>query len=582
MFCTDCATANPLAAERCASCGAGLTLTAHRLSILAHVHKKSPRTGHLRGKIGRALSLVPVILVLTAGGAVGARYRSEQSTLAASYDRAERALAAGDYDAAISAFAQAGTYRDAADRRLATQTEIAPFRDAYYDGAAAFDAGRYDDAIAALLPIARAYPTYKDVLSLLAIARDQRTRDLNRDAEIAIDRHDWLAADRAMAELLAADPDNADLAARLDSLRRDHAPIVFTRNAALYVVGPDLADERLITDAVPAGAPAWSPDRTRIAFFSPVENQVGVSKLYVIGVDGTGLRQVADLVANDWWPAWSPDGTKIAFTSVAGLSASQVPGYASTHVVDLVTGVETDLTSHLFTRAISVSWSPQGDRVAFVSQRIFNASGYGNARVSEGEIFVADIATGEITSVTQDRLATAERVTWSPTADKLLVRTREGITADYGQMRSAIYVVDLATGSMEQLTPRTQTVGPPFWSPDGTRFAYVEGNTETGNSVVRVRWLAGRREAGIGVSHPITVYLTWAPDGKGLIAMASDPIQASTLIPLPDGPGSQLDLPITYDLEPNYGFLQWGPFNPVPQSSPPSYGGTALDSSHEK
>ncbi|HKG24223.1 MAG TPA: hypothetical protein VKB09_01175 [Thermomicrobiales bacterium] len=577
MFCTDCATANPLAAERCIFCGAGLGLAFPRKIDSARTLPKPPRTGRLRGKIGRTLSLVPVILVLTAGGAVGARYRSEQSALASSYDRAVRALAAGDYDTAVSAFAQAGDYRDAADRRLATLTEIGPHRDAYYDGAAALDAGRYDDAIAALLPVARALPTYRDVLALLDEARRRRDRDLARAAEVAVARHDWLAADRALSHLLAADPEDTALAARLVAIRRDHAPILFTRDAALYVVGPDLGDERLITDAVPAAAPAWSPDRTRIAFFAPDEHTVGVAKLYVIGVDGTGLRKVADLAVMDWWPAWSPDGTRIAFTSLASFNIEGERGLASTHVVDLATGVETDLTSHRFTSATSVTWSPAGDRVAFVSQRVYNSIGLGNVRATEGEIFVLNLATGEFNSVSGDRLPGTKRVAWSPTEDKLLVYTQEATNTTYGQERTAIHLIDLPTGNIEQLTPRTQTVGPPYWSPDGTRFAYVEGATDQGNSVVRVRWLAGRREAGIGVSDPITLMLTWATDGKALIAMASDPDQGSTLIPLPDGPGSQVALPIAFDLDDNLGPLQWSPVNPARQTSSPSYGGTALD-----
>jgi Tol biopolymer transport system component len=127
------------------------------------------------------------------------------------------------------------------------------------------------------------------------------------------------------------------------------------------------------------------------------------------------------------------------------------------------------------------------------------------------------------------------------------------------------------------LTTRTQSVGPPYWSPEGTRFAYVEGETDQGNSVVRVRWLAGRREAGIGVSNPLTLMLTWSPDGKALIAMASDPDRGSTLIPLLDGPGSQINLPIIFDLSANLGPLQWSPFNPAIPAAPPSVGGTALD-----
>ncbi|HEY7030105.1 MAG TPA: hypothetical protein VH482_02195 [Thermomicrobiales bacterium] len=578
MFCTACATANSLSAERCAVCGAGLARTGPRGARATPALARSRSSGPLRGKIGRALTIVPLLLILTAGGTVAARYRSERSGLAAAYARAERALAAGDYDTAIAEFARAGSYRDAAGRRAATQAELAPYRDAYYDGAAALDAGRYDDATAALLPVARAIPTYHDVLALLDEARRRRDDGLSREAEVAVARHDWLAADHALSLLLADDPENSEVAARLSALRLDHAPILFTRDAALYVVGPDLADERLISDAVPAEAPAWSPDRTKIAFFSPSPGTVDSSTLYVIGADGTGLRKLADFAAMDWWPAWSPDGTKIAFTSSASFSVDGERGYASTHVVDLATGVETDLTGDRFVSATSVTWSPTGDRVAFISRHVYNAIGIGNVRTSDEEVFVADLATRHLTSASHDRLPGAERVAWSPTDDKLLVLTHEGDPTSYGDRRTAIHLIDLPTGTIEQLTPRTQTVGPPYWSPDGTRFAYVEGGTDQGNAVVRIRWLTGRREAGIGVSQPLTLMLTWAPDGNALIALANDPAQGSALIPLPDGPGPQVNLPIVYDIATNLGPLQWSPFNTAPTHGPPSYDGTALDS----
>ena len=570
MFCTVCASANPFAAERCARCGAGLVrplTTPHR-----PVRGRAWRLGRLRGVVGRALTIVPVIVLLTAGGTVAARYRTERAALAAAYERAERALAAGDYDAAISNFAQAGTYRDAVARRAATQAEFAPYRDAYFDGAAALESGRYDEAIATLLPVARAVPSYADVLALLDEACTERDGELARDAELAIARRDWLTADRLLSELLAADPDDADLAGRLAGLRRDHAPILFTRDAALYVIGPDLADERLITDTFTVAAPAWSPDRTRIAFFVPDPEYLGVAQLYVIDADGSQPRLLAERALMDWWPAWSPDGTKIAFTSAASFNVGEERGSASLHIVDLTTGAETDLTSGRFTNVTSATWSPTGDRIAFVSLRIYTALGLGNVRNKEGEVFVADVASGEITSITEDRLLGAARVAWSPAEDKLLVLAVEGSSAWYEYARTAIHLIDLATGSSESLTPRTQTVGPPYWSPDGTRFAYVEGNTDQGNAVVRVRWLTGRREAGIGITRPTTDMITWSPDGTALIVMARDPALGSPLIPLLDGPGSQINLPIAFDLQPHLGPLQWSAFTTAPPRQSPCAG----------
>jgi Tol biopolymer transport system component len=51
------------------------------------------------------------------------------------------------------------------------------------------------------------------------------------------------------------------------------------------------------------GAPAWSPDGSRLAFCGP-------GGIWVIGADGSGLRK---LIPNGTNPSWSPDGSRIAY-----------------------------------------------------------------------------------------------------------------------------------------------------------------------------------------------------------------------------------------------------------------------------
>jgi Tol biopolymer transport system component len=57
-------------------------------------------------------------------------------------------------------------------------------------------------------------------------------------------------------------------------------------------------------------APAWSPDRRRIAFQS---RRDGNWEIYVTSADGTDVRRLTDDDARDGEPAWSADGKRIAF-----------------------------------------------------------------------------------------------------------------------------------------------------------------------------------------------------------------------------------------------------------------------------
>jgi len=69
------------------------------------------------------------------------------------------------------------------------------------------------------------------------------------------------------------------------------------------------------------GHPAWSPDGRRLAFSGrhPVGTSV-VTDVYVIGVDGTGERNLTQNPAEGsaTMPAWSGDGQRIAFVDGEG------------------------------------------------------------------------------------------------------------------------------------------------------------------------------------------------------------------------------------------------------------------------
>lgn len=570
MFCTVCAAAHEPSVGRCAICGAAVAWRpATPRSRAGAAGQASAHTA-----VRRALVVVPLVALVVLGTSVGLRLREVRADRALWYAHAAAAAAVGDYPAAITAYAAATGYRDADARRAAAVAALAPYQTAYLDGIGALTAGRYDAAITALLPVVRDLPRYEDAAARLGDARLGRETALARTADVAAGRHDWLAAERALAQLAALDPSDERWAQRLATLQRAHAPLVFARDGALYLIGPDMTDERLVTDEVPAVWPAWSPDRTRIAFISRDETDVNEhAALYVVGADGTGLTKLADRLLAFTAPAWSPDGTKIAYTGLIPDEGVSRGTAVAVRVIEVATRRMTDLTAHALFQAGLPSWSPTGDRLAFLS-RISTSASNDNGRPGTSEVHVATLATGEIANVGRGRVPDASVVLWSPTDERLLIHAR-GSPGWQTSDNSRIVLLDVGTGDVSEIGRTTQQVSTPVWSPDGSRFAFVEGEM-----LVRVR-SRGIAEAWINVEHRLSGFLTWSPDGGALIAGPADPTHASTLIPLDTGRGAastQAVLSLRYDAAAPYaGPPAWSPTHPLPVAGDPTVAGTGLD-----
>ena len=84
------------------------------------------------------------------------------------------------------------------------------------------------------------------------------------------------------------------------------------------------SDGKTVTEiAQGAGDPAWSPDGARIAFTS-IRDRFGDTcfhecdasgEIYVAHADGGKPLRLTENEADDVSPAWSPDGKRIAFVS---------------------------------------------------------------------------------------------------------------------------------------------------------------------------------------------------------------------------------------------------------------------------
>jgi Tol biopolymer transport system component len=83
----------------------------------------------------------------------------------------------------------------------------------------------------------------------------------------------------------------------------------------LRMATTSFANVQTITNVDEDTSPALSPDGQQVAFMSRRE---GNWEVYIINVDGSGLRRLTDDPADDGLPTWSPDGRAIAFVSNRG------------------------------------------------------------------------------------------------------------------------------------------------------------------------------------------------------------------------------------------------------------------------
>jgi Tol biopolymer transport system component len=179
-------------------------------------------------------------------------------------------------------------------------------------------------------------------------------------------------------DVYAMNADGSDVQRLTDAPGRDFEPdwspdgsmIVFSSdrddpdNAQLYLMNADGSDQRRLPSPLnddQVGA-RWSPDGQWILFHSnPVVDGLGRFDVFKIRPDGSDLINLTDTAGNNFMADWSPDGERIVFVS-------QRDGNRELYVMNADGSNQTRLTDGGWENSLP-RWSPDGQQIAFESNR---------------------------------------------------------------------------------------------------------------------------------------------------------------------------------------------------------------------
>jgi Tol biopolymer transport system component len=198
-------------------------------------------------------------------------------------------------------------------------------------------------------------------------------------------------------------------------------------------------------------APKWSPTGDQIVFAIGefLQTLAGreslTSHLALIPASGGAVKELPAAGEHVGFPSWSPDATKVVYanfdTAHRGL---RIFDLKSQHVTQLTTGPDT-----------FPAWSPNGDRIAFTSNRD-----------ADYEIYTVRPGGGGLTRLTRSPGNDAHP-TWSPDGEWIaFASNRTGFKDETPGMSDGEIFVMRADGSdPRQLTENASEDGTPAWRP---------------------------------------------------------------------------------------------------------------------
>ena len=239
---------------------------------------------------------------------------------------------------------------------------------------------------------------------------------------------------------------------------------------------------------------------------------------------------------------WSADGKWIAYMGTAegkqGLAIVRPDGTGATFLAEV-----TDTNAPLPSMGASVTWSPDGKQIAFISAtpgpETRDASGdpivitrymykpdagEGNSHFNDNRrlhIFVVDVATKRVRQLT-DGTAYEHSIDWSPNGDEIVYVSDPSPNADQF-FNYDLFAIKVSDGTIRRITATENAEYSPKWSPDGKMIAYsatkrglTDRETTMEDTHVWVVNADGTNRHEVGTMDFRQGPPQWAPDGRAI------------------------------------------------------------------